>query len=109
MHIWTAQPNGSLDYVTDRVAAYFGIPAEQLLAEGWKNVVHPDDLPIAAQRWNDCLKSGDRYEVEFRLRRHDGEYRWFLARALPQRKDDGTIVEWFGTNTDINEQRTDQA
>lgn len=107
VHIWTARPDGALDYVTERVASYFGVPSEQLLAEGWQNVVHPDDLPAVTERWRACLASGERYEVEFRLRRNDGEYRWFLARALPQRDADGKIVEWFGTNTDIHEQRTD--
>ena len=106
VHIWTARPDGALDYVTDRVASYFGVPAEQLLAEGWLNVVHPDDLAMVAERWRSSLKTGERYEVEFRLRRYDGEYRWFLGRALPQRDADGTIVEWFGTNTDIHEQKT---
>ena len=105
VHVWTSRPDGALDYVTDRVARYFGIPAEQLLVEGWRNVVHPDDLAMVAERWTTALASGERYEVEFRLRRYDGEYRWFLGRALPQRDAEGSIVAWVGTNTDIHDQR----
>lgn len=105
VQIWTAQPNGALDYVSQRVADYFGTTVEQVLGEGWQNVIHPDDLGGVVQRWVASLESGAPYEVEFRLRGHDGTYRWYLGRALAQRDADGRIVQWFGTNTDIDEQK----
>ena len=103
--IWTSLPDGRLDYVTERTGAYFGIPPEQLLRDGWKDVVHPDDLPDVAARWMHSLSTGEPYKVEFRLRAADGSYRWHLAGALPQRDDSGKIARWFGTNTDIEDQK----
>ena len=105
VQIWTATPDGALDYVTQRVADYFGVTTEQVLGEGWQNVIHPDDLPSAVERWTHALKSGEPYEVEFRLRGADGTYRWHIARALPQLDEAGKVVHWFGTNTDIEEQK----
>lgn len=105
VQIWTARPDGSLDYVTRRVADYFGLSTEQLLADGWQNVVHPDDLPSAVERWTHSLSTGEPYEVEFRLRGADGVFRWHLARALAQRDDAGRVVKWYGTNTLIEDQK----
>ena len=105
VQIWTAQPNGALDYVTQRVADYFGTTTERVLGEGWQGVVHPDDLPEVVNRWTHSLATAKPYEIEFRLRRADGAYRWYLGRALPQLDDQGKVVQWFGTNTDIDEQK----
>lgn len=105
VQIWTAQADGTLDYVSQRVADYFGTTVEQVLGEGWQNVIHPDDLPGVVARWTSSLQSGTPYEVEFRLRDRDGVYRWHLGRALAQRGADGRIVQWFGTNTDIDDQK----
>ena len=107
--IWTAQRDGQLDYVTERLSRYFGLPTEQLLRDGWRDVVHPDDLPEVASRWSHSLATGDPYKVEFRLRAADGSYRWHLAGALPQRDESGKIVRWFGSNTDIDEQKRAQS
>lgn len=106
VQIWTAQPNGALDYVSQRVADYFGTTPEIVLGEGWLNVIHPDDLPAVVEKWTRSLMDGTPYQVEFRLRRADGAYRWYLGRALPQLDDAGKVVQWFGTNTDIDEQKT---
>ena len=106
--IWTALPDGRLDYVTERLARYFGVPAAQLLRDGWKDVVHPDDLPRVSRSWAHALATGQPYNVEFRLRAADGGYRWHLGRAQPQVDDEGRIVRWFGTNTDIEDQKTAQ-
>ncbi|GAC1646936.1 MAG: hypothetical protein NVS4B3_00200 [Gemmatimonadaceae bacterium] len=106
--IWTAQPDGKLDYITERVSRYFGLPAEQLLRDGWKDVVHPEDLPDVGSRWAHSLTTGEPYKVEFRLRAADGTFRWHLARALPQLDAAGAIVKWFGTNTDIEDQKREQ-
>jgi PAS domain S-box-containing protein len=105
VQIWTATPDGALDYVTQRVADYFGMTTDQVLGEGWQHVIHPDDLPVAVERWTHALQTGEPYEVEFRLRGADGGYRWHIARALPQLDGSGKVVHWFGTNTDIEEQK----
>ncbi|MEP6990843.1 MAG: PAS domain S-box protein [bacterium] len=105
VQIWTAQPDGSLDYVSQRVADYFGMTAAEVLGEGWQNVIHADDLPCVAERWTHSLTTATPYEVEFRLRAKDGSYRWYLGRALPQLGVDGKVVQWFGTNTDIDHQK----
>ena len=104
--VWTALPDGALDYVNERVLEYFGRTFEEMIGWGWSEVVDERDLPTVVERWTDSLRTGDPYEVEFRLRRAaDGAYRWHLARGVAMRNDDGEIVRWFGTNTDIEERR----
>lgn len=105
VQIWTAQPDGALDYVSQRVADYFGTSVEHVLGAGWQDVIHPDDLPSVVERWTHSLTTGTPYQVEFRLRAASGDYRWYLGRALPQLDDSGKVVQWFGTNTDIEEQK----
>ncbi len=105
--VWTALPNGNLDYVNERVIEYFGRSLEELLASGWDDVLHPDDLAVMFARWSASLATGAPYEAEFRIARaSDGAWRWHLARALPMRDHEGTIVRWFGTNTDVDDRRT---
>ena len=104
--VWTAQPDGKLDYVSSRCAEYFGRTYDEMIGWGWQDVLHPDDVAGCIERWMYSLKSGETYEVEFRLRRaSDATYRWHLGRALPQRDAWGRIVKWFGTNTDIDDQK----
>ena len=105
VQIWTALPDGALDHVTKRVSDYFGLSADQILVDGWKNIVHADDLPAVAERWMRSVRTGEPYEVEFRLRAADGTFRWHLARALAQVDDQGAVVKWYGTNTLIEEQK----
>lgn len=105
VQVWTATPDGGLDYVSRRVVDYFGASETVLMGNGWTALVHPDDLPMAASRWTQALESGQPYEAEFRLRRADGQYRWHLARALPQRDVRGSLTRWFGSNTDIDDRR----
>ncbi|RZO61457.1 MAG: PAS domain S-box protein [Sandaracinaceae bacterium] len=104
-HVWTSDPAGKLDYVSDRTAAYFGVTVPQLLLDGWQGVIHPDDLAATVETWTHSLETGAPYEVEFRLRRADGVYRWHLARASAQRGPGGRLLKWFGTNTDIEDRR----
>ena len=102
--VWTAQPDGMLDWFNERVEIYTGIPRERLAGAGWMSIVHPDDRAAAGARWAASLASGEDYETEFRLAQADGSYRWHLARALPIRTD-GRITRWIGTNTDIHDQK----
>jgi PAS domain S-box-containing protein len=105
-HVWAALPNGRLNWFNDRVYEYCGASPGALDGDGWTELVFPDDLPDAAERWRAALSSGDTYQTEFRLRRADGVYRWHLARALPIRGTSGEIIRWIGTNTDIDEQKS---
>ncbi len=104
-HVWTAPPNGELDWFNDRVYEYSGAAVGQLDGQRWTAMVHADDLDGAARQWAAALATGQTYETEFRLRRADGSYRWHIARAVPIRDADGEIERWIGTNTDIEEQR----
>ncbi len=105
--VWTAEPDGRLDYVNDFVLRYFGRSYDEMVGEGWQGVVHEEDLPLVTERWADALETGDLYETEFRLRRaEDGAFRWHIARANALRGGDGRIVKWFGANTDIHEKKT---
>lgn len=110
--VWTAQPDGILDYVNDVVSKDFGFNSEEIIGYGWQKFIHPDDLPQALQRWLSALSSGQEYLVEFRLLFADGNYRWHLGRAVPLKEND-EVVLWLGTNTDIdlqknNEQKKDE-
>lgn len=105
-HVWTAPPNGQLDWFNSQVYRYSGAQPGDLDGDGWTVMVHPDDLPLAAERWVAALGSGSQYETEFRLRRADGIYRWHIARAAPIRSEDGSILRWIGANTDIEDQKS---
>jgi PAS domain S-box-containing protein len=104
-HVWAATPDGQLHWFNDRVYEYSGAKLGELNGVGWVSLVHPDDVTGAAERWGAALLSGETYQTEFRLRRADGMYRWHLARSLPIRDEGGDIVQWIGTNTDIEEQK----
>ncbi|HEY0191385.1 MAG TPA: PAS domain-containing protein [Kofleriaceae bacterium] len=103
VQVWTARPDGTLDFVSRRVVTYSGCSAEQLLGHGWTAMLHADDIEACGRRWSHSLATGEPYEVEFRLRRDDGAYRWHLGRANPERDAAGALIRWFGTNTDIHE------
>ncbi|MFT3695958.1 MAG: PAS domain-containing protein [Kofleriaceae bacterium] len=106
VQVWTARPNGELDFVSERVTSYFARTSAEILGSGWLSFVHPDDHAECIKRWTRSVQTGEPYEVEFRLRRADGEYRWHLARANAERDVNGTLLHWFGTNTDIHEAKT---
>ena len=103
-HVWSAQPDGRIDWLNHQVQVYAGGDRD-LAGAGWLSVVHPDDTERALAAWRHALATETLYEVEFRIRRHDGAYRWFLARALPMRDADGVLTHWLGTNTDMEDQR----
>lgn len=104
-HVWSAQPNGQVDWFNEQVSAYAGEDNRTLAGAGWLSIVHPDDAASAVAAWRHALATETVYEVEFRIRRHDGAWRWFLARALPMRDADGVLTHWLGTNTDMEDQR----
>src|SRR4030081_810586 len=104
-HVWTAKPDGSLNWFNPRVYEYVGSSPGKLDGADWSRIVHPDDLPNARAAWIRAIGSGDAYEVEFRLRRADGAFRWFLGRAVPARDEQGEIIRWIGTNTDVHDQK----
>ena len=106
--VWTADASGALVNVNQRVLDYFSVGAEHILGWNWLRFVHPDDLPSSQTRWAHSIATGDEYEIEFRLRRSDGDYRWHLGRAVALREPDGRISMWFGTNTDIDDRKRAQ-
>jgi PAS domain S-box-containing protein len=102
--VWTATPDGKLDYLNQGWIGYTGVTLDDIHAGTLSHVVHPDDLPTMWDRWNRAMATGETYEIEYRLRAHDGSYRWFLSRAVPI-GENGTIERWIGTATDIDVQR----
>ena len=106
VQVWTATPDGSLDYISDLTAEYFGKRPEEVVGEQWLAMLHPEDVPRTVERWMQSLRTGEPYEAEFRLfsAAHQA-YRWHLTRATPQRDAQGTIIRWFGTNTDIEDRK----
>jgi len=103
-HIWTADSDGNLIYYNQSVFDYTGLSFPEIIKDGWKRFVHPDDLEKNIEKWNNAVATGKDYIFEQRFRKYDGEYRWQLSRAKPQRAEDGTIKMWVGTSTDIHEQ-----
>ncbi|WP_220116410.1 PAS domain S-box protein [Brevundimonas vesicularis] len=110
IQIWASWSDGSLYWFNPQVYAYSGL-AEGALdgTTGWGKVVHPDDLDWASERWVQALASGQVYENEFRIRRHDGVYRTFMVRAEPVHDEEGRILRWVGSNTDIEDLRRQSA
>lgn len=108
--IWAAHADGRLYWFNEKVYAYCGeAPGALDGASEWARILHPEDRAHAGAAWMRALSTGSIYETEFRLRRADGEYRWFLTRAEPVRTPDGTITSWVGTNTDIHDRKSQAA
>ncbi|MGJ8573086.1 MAG: PAS domain-containing protein [Hoeflea sp.] len=108
-HIWTAAPDGKIEWLNDRVLAYSGETAEKLKGDGWASIVHPDDVAAAGAVWASAVKTGEIYQTEFRIRRHDGDYRWHVVRAAPVKNDQGDVRRWVGSNTDIEHAKSNEA
>ena len=102
---WSARSDGSADFFNQRWLDYTGLSAEQARDWGWTAALHPDDLSGLMDYWRSVLASGEPGEIEGRLRRFDGVYRWFLHRATPSFDRDGRVVKWFGTNTDVEDRK----
>lgn len=108
--VWAATGEGSLDWFNDQVYAYSGEEPGSLAGPAaWGRIVHPEDLPRTGEAWTRSLRTGGTYETEFRIRRGDGTFRWFLVRAVPVKDADGTVTRWVGTNTDIDDAKRQNA
>jgi PAS domain S-box-containing protein len=100
--VWTALPDGAIDYANGQMYAYAGLAREARSEWRWDGVAHHEDLPKLLAAWRRAVEGGEPFEAETRLRRADGAYRWFIVRASAMREPDGTVARWFGTCTDID-------
>ena len=101
--VWSAEPNGELEYVNEEGVAFLGGDLKRdILGNGWAQYVHPDDISRVQRRWEESLRTGAPHEVEMRLRSRTGVYRWFLTRARCMRDAQGVIKKWFGATADID-------
>jgi PAS domain S-box-containing protein len=103
--VWAALPDGHIDFLNRRWCEYTGLGAGQACGQGWHATIHPEDLPELAACWRSIVLSGKPADMEARLRRFDGEYRWFLISVNPMRNNAGQIVKWYGVNTDIDDRK----
>ncbi|HEY9735327.1 MAG TPA: ATP-binding protein, partial [Trichocoleus sp.] len=103
--VWMANSEGELLDVNQRWSEFTGLTLDAAQSSGWPAVVHPDDVPIMVQQWQQAQQARAPYQAEGRMRRHDGVYRWYLHQALPVKNAQGDIVHWFGTATDIEDQK----
>ena len=106
---WSAGTDGCADFFNQHYLEYVGLTTEQASDWGWTVAVHPDDLNGLAAIWQQVLASEESGEAEARLRRHEGEYRWFLFRVDPLRDETGNVVKWYGVNTDIEDRKRAEA
>ncbi len=103
--VWAAQPDGMLDYYNARWFKFIGLPSDSGAAAAWDRYIHPADLPSAYEVWSESIGTLEPYTKEFRVRDRTGNYRWFLARALPIQDAEGAVKRWFGTCTDIQDRK----
>lgn len=103
--VWTCTAEGPCDYLSPQWVRYTGIPEAEQLGFAWLDQLHPDDRQRTIDHWSRTAQQGLDFEIEFRIRRHDGAYRWFHTQARPVRDADGAIVKWFGSNTDIDDRK----
>ena len=102
---WSARPDGTADFFNDHYLQYTGLTSEQAANWGWTGSIDPDNLAELSRYWQAIVPAGTSGEIEVRMRRSDGVYRWFLIRANPLRDETGRILRWYGTNTDIDDQK----
>jgi PAS domain S-box-containing protein len=101
--VWTCRADGPCDYLSPRWVEYTGIPESEQLGYRWLEQLHPDDRDRVIAEWTEVAAHGESFDIEFRIRRADGVHRWFKTRAIPLRDNNGQLVEWFGSNTDIDD------
>src|SRR5260370_39779213 len=98
---WSAHPDGSVEFVNQRWREYAGLSPEESRGWGWQAAIHLEDLPSLMERWRELLISGEPGDIEARMRRHDGVFRWFLIHFEPFRDDTGKIAMWYRVSTHI--------
>src|SRR5262249_21416263 len=103
--VWSALPDGACDYFSTQWTEHTGVPESDLLGWRWMETLHPDDREPTRRLWTDSVAGRGPYDVEYRVRRRDGVYRWFKTRGVPIRDGEGRIVKWFGSCTDITDLR----
>lgn len=103
--VWTATPDGNLNFLNKEFEKYSGLSNETGLQHGWDKIIHTDDQPELNLEWNRALQHGTGFSIESRLRRYDGEFCWHIVKASPKKNNDGSIMMWVGTFTDIHDQR----
>ncbi len=103
--VWTCLPDGWCDYLSRQWVEYTGRPEQEQLGFGWAEQLHPDDRERAQAAWASATARGDQFDIEFRIRRADGVYRWFKTRAVPLRDVSGRVMKWFGSNTDFDDHK----
>lgn len=103
--VWRTLPNGSRDYFNQRWYEYTGLSFEQSKGKGWSLILHPDDYERTINIWQTSFKTGQPYEIEYRFHSKEGNYRWFLGKALPAYDSIGNIIYWYGTSTDIHNRK----
>ncbi len=103
--VWTCTADGPCDYLSPQWVRYTGVPEAEQLGFGWLEQLHPDDRQRTVDHWMRTAAQGLDFEIEFRIRRHDGAYRWFHTQARPLRDAQGRIVKWYGSNTDIDDRK----
>jgi PAS domain S-box-containing protein len=106
--VWRSRKDGSVEYFNQRWYEFTGQSRSEAIPGSFEGVIHPEDYPRILKQWRHALRTGTTYHTECRLRKANGEYHWFLNRALPQRDEQGNILNWYGTCTDIHEQKTAQ-
>jgi PAS domain S-box-containing protein len=107
--VWSASLDGSDDFFNKGWVEYTNLPVEESKGFGWLKAIHPEDAPALLAKWRTAIRTGTPYESVARVRRFDGEYRWFLSRAVPLRDETGKIIKWYGTNIDIEDRKRAEA
>src|SRR5262245_48501778 len=103
--VWVARPDGYIEHYNRSCLDYTGLTHDGLIGWGGQRVLHPDEVDVKIELWAEALRTGNVFEIEYRLRRFDGGYQWHLGRATPFRDANGGIVRWFGTSTNIEAQK----
>jgi len=107
--VWTCVPEGACDFLSKQWVAHTGSGEDEHLGYGWLENLHPEDRPVIMERWRNAVEEGTLFDAEFRIRRHDGVYRWFKSRAVPVHDESGEVYKWYGANSDIHNLRELQA
>ena len=103
--VWSSDAAGRHDYFNSRWNEFTGLDAASMDGASWERLVHPDDWPLVAERWSECIATGRTYDIEYRFLHHSGHYRWLRVMALPVQDAGGNITRWYGTSTDIEESK----